>query len=169
MSFTVDVAEVIPRSVWTAPLIESAEGRALLAVGHREVAVLCSVLSQGNAGRTSGLQANTISIDSLYAYLLKYGSSGASWEELLNTWEERFSKVCPDVTGKDWLRSLFNGIHELGRKPLQAEVSIIELDVVLNVQDTAALWSEVLITCSAPANVNMSPSNDSTAALLRTT
>jgi hypothetical protein len=77
----------------------------------------------------------------------------------------KYARTSREKTGL----GLFNGIHELGRKPLQAEVSIIELDVVLNVQDTAALWSEVLITCSAPANVNMSPSNDSTAALLRTT
>lgn len=142
-SFTVEVAEVIPRTVWTASLFESAEARGLLGLERREVAVLCSVLAQGNACRVSGLQETTVSIDSLYGYLLKYGSNTAAWADLLEVWEERFRNICPDVTGRGWVTYLFNGIHELGRKPLQAEVSIIDIDLEVNIQQCVTLWSEV--------------------------
>ena len=145
LSFTVGVAETIPRSVWTAPLFESTEGRTLLGLERREVAVLCSILSRGNVGRTSGLQARSVSVDALYGYLLKYGSSGSTWESLLEIWDERFRTVCPEVTGSGWISSLFKGIHELGRKPLQVEISIVEIDVLVNVQDSIALWSEIFL------------------------
>ena len=107
--------------------------------------MLCSILSRGNAGRTSGLQARSVSVDALYGYLLKYGSSGSTWESLLEIWDERFRTVCPEVTGSGWISSLFKGIHELGRKPLQVEISIVEIDVLVNVQDSIALWSEIFL------------------------
>ncbi len=59
-------------AVWTSPLFESSEAQALLRVSRQEVAVLCAVLSEGLAGKTSGLASASLSIESLHAYVLKY-------------------------------------------------------------------------------------------------
>ena len=46
-------------------------------------------------------------------------------------------------TPRGWATSLLEGVKELGRKPLEAEVTIMDLDIVLNVREVVTLWSQV--------------------------
>jgi len=146
VNFSVDVAETISREIWTAALIDSPGARGLLGLTHRQVAVLCLVLSEGSAtGRYSGLNASALSIDSLYTYLLKYKCDGDSWVGLAQCWDRRAAAVCPEATPAGWAVQLFGAVLELGRRPLAVEVTFADLDVVVNVKEVVVLWRDIYL------------------------
>lgn len=165
------------------------------------MAALCCVLSEGsssyggvtssmagsghNPGKTSGLLADELSIDSLYSYFLKYfdgggnsssssnsggGSSGSGqhdskegngkaaatapvggeWNDLVACWDKRLAEVAPELSsggkgggGHGWVKRLFEAVAVVGRKPLEVEVDIKEIDITLNVKESINLWSTV--------------------------
>jgi len=117
----------------------------MLKIEHQDVACLCAILAQGNASKNSGLNAGALSLQSLYTYLLKYHQKGQRWQHLLSVWDDRMRAVCGPRVGTTWMTNLFGSVMELGRRPLAVEVRINELDCMVNIHETIALWSEVMV------------------------
>jgi len=151
VALAIDVAEVIPRQVWTASLLNSTQARALLkpwlpSLDQKQVAVLLAVLSEGSAlSKISGLHPAALSVDALYTYLLKFNGEESKWAALVEAWDQRLAAVSPEHTPRGWATSLLEGVKELGRKPLEAEVTIMDLDIVLNVREVVTLWSQIFL------------------------
>jgi hypothetical protein len=51
----------------------------------------------------------------------------------VEAYDKRLRTVSPEITGRGWVKKLFENVRELGRKPLEAEVVINDIDVTFKV------------------------------------
>jgi hypothetical protein len=133
--------------VWTSPLHSCPEACELLGVTKEEVAILCAVVAKGRAGKITEptLEPKSLSMESLWMYVLKNKSSANEWTDLVQCWDNRLTAVAPDITGAGWIGRLFDTLAVVGRKPLAVQLQINELEVHVGVRDIFQVWETIYL------------------------